>query len=97
MRYQSFFTMPDSSSSFLGQDLSGDHPVSFTVTEQLISANNAEDVGLRSLGEMRRSPVARLDSEDRVQCTSCHDAHSDRYGKFLLSPNLDELCLGCHF
>lgn len=90
-------TLPSTSGSYLGRDLSGDHPVSFRVTDHLITANNTKgDVPLRSLGEMRAHPQVRLDAEDRIQCTTCHDPHRDTYGNFLIVPDTGELCLACH-
>ena len=91
-------TMPSTSESFVGRDLSGDHPVSFVVTDHLVTTNNAKgDVPLRSLSEMRGHPLARLDEQDRIQCTTCHDPHRDPYGDFLLTAKPGELCIACHF
>lgn len=90
-------TMPSTSESNLGRDLSGDHPVSFRVTDHLVTTNNAKgDVSLRTVSEMRNHPLARLDDEDRIQCTTCHDPHRDPYGNFLLTAKPGELCIACH-
>jgi len=90
-------TMPSFSPSFLGRDLSGDHPVSFVVTDNLIATNNADgDVPLRSLAEIRSHPVVRLDDSDRIQCNTCHDPHHDPFGNFLLAPDAGDLCIACH-
>ncbi len=90
-------TMPSSSDAFVGRDLSGDHPVSFTVTDHLVTTNNAKgDVSLRSATEMRNHPLVRLDRESRIQCTTCHDPHRDPYGDFLLTSKPGELCIACH-
>ena len=90
-------TMPSTSDSFLGRDLSGDHPVSFTVTDHLVTTNNAKgDVPLRSATEMRNHPLVRLDEKSRIQCTTCHDPHRDPYGDFLLTAKPGELCTACH-
>jgi predicted CXXCH cytochrome family protein len=90
-------TLPSSSEAYLGRDLSGDHPVSFRVTDNLIAANNSKgDVPLRSLTEMQAHPEVRLDSESRLQCTTCHDPHRDPYGDFLVVADTGELCLACH-
>jgi len=91
-------TMPSTSEANLGRDLSGDHPVSFAVTDHLVTTNNAKgDVSLRSVSEMRNHPLARLDGEDRIQCTTCHDPHRDPYGNFLLTAKPGELCIACHY
>jgi len=90
-------TLPSTSETYLGRDLSGDHPVSFIVTDHLVTTNNAKgDVSLRSLAEMRSDPLVRLDSENRIQCTTCHDPHHNRYGDFLVTAKPGELCLACH-
>jgi len=90
-------TMPVTSSSYFGRDLSGHHPISFTVTTALISANNAKDSPLKTLDAMRAGTVARLDRQDRVQCASCHDPHRNPYNNnFLRAANEDSICLTCH-
>jgi len=90
-------TMPTGSGGYLGTDLSGHHPVSFQVTTAIVAENNASgDVPLKSVTEMRSNPIAFLDSEDRVQCASCHDPHQDPFGGFLRSPSEDDTCLACH-
>jgi predicted CXXCH cytochrome family protein len=90
-------TMPSTSGANLGRDLSGDHPVSFTVTDHLVTTNNSKgDVSLRSVSEMRNHPLASLDEQNRIQCTTCHDPHRDTYGDFLLTATPGELCIACH-
>lgn len=90
-------TMPTTSDANLGRDLSGDHPVSFIVTDHLVTTNNAKgDVSLRSVSEMRNHPLVRLDRENRIQCTTCHDPHRDPFGDFLLTAKPGELCIACH-
>ena len=84
-------TMPAGSSSRLGTDLSGDHPISINYTATLAAAR----------GELADPSVltgaVRLDSTGQMQCSSCHDAHEDPYGKFLVMPNqASALCQVCH-
>lgn len=89
-------TMPVGDAYF-GLDLSGHHPVSFIVTNALVSTNNAKgDVPLKTVTQMRASTVIKLDASDRVQCTSCHDSHKNPYGSFLRAASTDSICLGCH-
>jgi predicted CXXCH cytochrome family protein len=72
--------------SRLGTDLSDDHPISFQYVQHQ---------GLNSPGSLT-GPV-RLDQNGHVQCTSCHDPHDDRYGKFLVQSNqAASLCTTCH-
>ncbi|MBW2289518.1 MAG: hypothetical protein JRG90_17060 [Deltaproteobacteria bacterium] len=77
--------------TLLGTDLTDDHPVSFIYDEGL-AVQNGELVSPGALN----GPV-QLDRESRVQCTSCHDPHSDVYPKFLVASiqNAD-LCVTCH-
>lgn len=90
-------TLPSSSGSYFGRDLSGHHPVSFQVTNQLISTNNGKgDVPLKTLPQMRSNPVGHVDRLDFVQCDSCHDPHKNPYESFLRTPVTDNLCLACH-
>lgn len=51
------------------------HPVSFVFNEEVLAAIkvNKPDMTLPSL-----EGVDLLDSQDRVQCTTCHDPHDDR-------------------
>ena len=93
--------LPPTSKSYLGTDLSGSHPISFVVTEALIAANNAKDTPLRPLAAIKADPNVRLDKNNKVQCTSCHDAHSDKNFAssgihFWARPTFNEVCSGCH-
>src|SRR5689334_4053101 len=83
-------TMPPGRAN-LGTDLSDDHPVSFRYDSALVSAH----------GELT-DPSAltdkvRLDHNQEMQCTSCHDPHSNEFGKFLVKNNTSSaLCVTCH-
>lgn len=83
-----------------GSDLSGEHPMSFVVTDALIAANNAKDSPLNPLADMRSDPDVHLDDLDRVQCTICHDAHDNSNASsgypFWNKPTFDEVCRTCH-
>ena len=84
-------TMPTGTGR-LGTDLSDDHPISFEYTSQ-VAASRGElvDPGLLTGGPLR------LDRTGQLQCTTCHDAHNDSYGKFLVMPNsASALCTACH-
>ena len=77
--------------SNLGTDLSDDHPISFRY-----------DVALTGKNQKLRSPLVlppgvRLDGNQELQCTSCHDAHNNTWGKFLVMDNSQSrLCTACH-
>lgn len=82
-------TIPSDRPSNLGTDLRKTHPVSFV-----------------PVGDGRTRPPpngdeVRLDKSGQVQCTSCHDPHSEfgdpAVGKFLVKPSRHSaLCLTCH-
>jgi len=75
----------------IGTDLRNDHPISFAYTSALAALNGE----LVDPGVLR--PQIRLDANGELQCTSCHDAHDDRYGHFLVWPNTrSQLCVECH-
>jgi ribosomal protein L37AE/L43A len=85
-----------------GGDLSGSHPVSFRITETLIARNNQRgDLPLRPLAQIKADRDVRLDSYDKVQCTTCHDPHSSKNDRssgvpFYRKPRWEEVCLTCH-
>lgn len=72
--------------SYIGTDISDDHPVSFSYhTAQPNSelASTFPDIGVSYY--------------DFVHCSTCHDAHDDTYGKFLVMNNeFSALCTSCH-
>jgi predicted CXXCH cytochrome family protein len=67
----------------LFSDLSDDHPIS------IILNPSATDI------VMPADPV-HLDGDGKVQCSSCHDPHSNQYGNFLVVDEPQSLCLSCH-
>jgi predicted CXXCH cytochrome family protein len=74
----------------LGTDLSGDHPISFLYDAEL-AAKDGNLINPASL-----SPQVPLEN-GQVQCTSCHDAHDDSRGNFLVMDNSrSQLCNSCH-
>ena len=80
----------------LGVDLRDDHPVSFVYDLSLAgySLELNDPAGLTG--------KVRLDGNSELQCTSCHDPHTDAYPKFLRMGFTDAggygspLCLECH-
>ena len=85
----------------LTTDLRDDHPISFLYDEEL--ALSARLVSPTTL----TGPV-KLDGSGYVQCTSCHNAHDNEFGNFLVMNNGDAtkpgynaatpspLCVTCH-
>jgi predicted CXXCH cytochrome family protein len=78
--------------SNIGTDLSDDHPISFRYDTQLTK----QDIQLYDPIKFKHDPV-HLDAQGQMQCTSCHDAHDNRFGMFLVKDNTaSALCLTCH-
>ena len=74
----------------LGTDLSDDHPISFNYSSAL--QGNGELVNPNTL-----TGAVKLDSNGDLQCTSCHNAHDNSNGKFLVLSNVGgQLCETCH-
>ncbi|MHC4429281.1 MAG: cytochrome c3 family protein, partial [Planctomycetota bacterium] len=83
-------TLPPGTAN-LGTDLSDDHPISFRYDSSLA----ARDLRLRDPHTLPTR--VRLDANRELQCTTCHDAHDDTYGDFLVMDNADAaLCTSCH-
>ena len=83
-------TLPPGASN-LGTDLSDDHPISFVYNTALVTKNPK----LKDPGTLPGN--VRLDRGRELQCTTCHDAHNNQYGNFLVMSNKNsELCNTCH-
>lgn len=77
--------------ALLGTDLSDDHPISF-VYDSALALKQGQLVDPSLLPK----PI-RLDDTGQVQCTSCHEPHSDQYRKFLRGDDrFAALCISCH-
>jgi hypothetical protein len=88
---------------YLGTDLSGSHPISFTVPDGDAESEELDgDMGIRPRAIIESSPDVRLDEHGKMQCSTCHDAHADVYyqpgrvPRFWVRPTVEEVCLTCH-
>ncbi len=82
--------MPPGASN-LGTNLSDDHPISFPFDQALLQKNH------KLLNPTSLPPEVKLDSNQELQCTSCHDPHDNQFGKFLVMDNSSsQLCAACH-
>jgi len=93
--------LPPGSRGLIGTDLSGSHPVSFVVDDRMIAQRAARGSSLAPLERMRSDPTVKLDRNDKVQCTSCHNAHDDRNFAssgvhFYNKPRFSDTCRVCH-
>jgi predicted CXXCH cytochrome family protein len=83
-------TLPPGAAN-LGTDLSDDHPISFQYDALLATLDT------RLLHPAALPPPLRLDANQELQCTTCHDPHDDSRGHFLVMDNTDSgLCRSCH-
>ncbi|GFE59863.1 cytochrome c3 family protein [Geobacter sp. AOG2] len=84
-------SMPTGNPTNLKTDLRDDHPISFAFTNELALQNGQ----LNPPGSLPHA--VRLEEGGMLQCTACHNPHSDTYGKFLVMNNSDSaLCKACH-
>jgi predicted CXXCH cytochrome family protein len=75
----------------LGTDLSDDHPISFVYSDAL----SAEDSQIRPASTLGKE--FKLDRSGELQCTTCHNAHKNDYGNFLVVSNQrSQMCISCH-
>jgi predicted CXXCH cytochrome family protein len=75
----------------LGTDLSDDHPISFVYSSGL----SAEDAQIRP--PVGLPEPLKLDRSGELQCTTCHDAHNNSHGNFLVMSNeRSQMCVSCH-
>jgi len=73
--------------SYIGTNLQDDHPVAFSYYASL---PNPELSSVLPLG-------LRFYGSGDMHCTTCHDAHDNTYGKFLVMDNhYSALCTKCH-
>ncbi|MCK5606390.1 hypothetical protein KAR91_31100 [Candidatus Pacearchaeota archaeon] len=73
--------------SYIDTDISDDHPVSFNYYDALPNPQLSTTIpaGLKTYGG------------GNIHCTTCHDPHDDKYGKFLIMDNsYAALCTTCH-
>jgi predicted CXXCH cytochrome family protein len=76
---------------YVGTDLSDDHPISFIYDSSLAATKG-------QLADPSALPAAlKLDDGGQLQCTTCHDPHEDKFGKFLTMSNSESaVCRTCH-
>lgn len=83
--------IPPGAKGHIGTDLSDDHPISFPYDTQLA----AKDGRLKDPGTLPTN--LRLDASKNMQCSTCHDAHDNSNGHFLVMKNeQSQLCNSCH-
>lgn len=102
--YFVFSFIPDSKAIFEAGDLASSHPVSFTYDTALATADGSlHDPATVTSGLGGTIAEDLLDSQGKMQCTSCHDVHTSGHGDYLLKYDIDAaaehealLCRACH-
>ena len=95
---------------YVGTDLSGGHPISFVFDGTLVAKRNNPDLGLSHIKlpadpNVKLYPTHGCTGRCGVQCTSCHDPHTNRttdkqngkpWPPFWQKAHFDDVCLACH-
>lgn len=95
--------MPTGTAGYLGVNFQDDHPVAI---QHNPGSSPGQDPELTSIGALSKvrlynivsGQIAATRSDGGyIECTSCHDAHDNQYGKFLIDDNQgSKICLTCH-
>ena len=82
----------------IGEDLSDDHPISFTYNDALASADGGLWPPSSTNSGLGGTIQADMLFSDKLECGSCHDVHDNTLQPFLRIDNSLEsaLCLTCH-
>lgn len=88
--------MPPTAAGYIGLELNDDHPVAIKH-----DTSDPELTSIPLLAKVRlyreSDAVPTKANLDYVECTSCHDAHDNQWGNFLVESNQNSaLCLRCH-
>ncbi len=93
--------IPNTAAGYIDTDLSDDHPVAIKHswgTDPELKSPAGTKVRLYNFnvkGQVASSNPPQ--NGDYVECTSCHDAHDNANGNFLVDTNLgSNICLSCH-
>jgi len=82
--------IPQDSLSNLGTDLRDDHPIGVEYPPPDLTGYNDKST-------FTGAKLITINGVDRVECTSCHDAHDNSLGMFLRQTMAGSaLCLECH-
>ena len=81
----------------LGTDLSDDHPISFTYNTALSTADGGLEDPSTASSSLGGTIAEDMLFSDKLECASCHNAHNNVNGNFLVMVNTNSaLCLTCH-
>lgn len=86
--------MPTAAAGYIGTDFRDDHPVAV----KYLPSGTGPDPEMKGSGS--RPAELKLYASggfDYIECTTCHNAHDNQYGNFLVMTNDNSaLCMGCH-
>lgn len=89
--------MTSASYAYLGTDLSDDHPIGDWPTGYVWNLIPVADIIAASTGHYYATPIDDGAGSYRIECISCHGAHNNVNGSFLLTNNANSaLCMQCH-
>ncbi|MFC2136901.1 cytochrome c3 family protein [Bacteroidota bacterium] len=81
----------------LDVDLTDDHPISFTYDATLASNDGELENPTTANSGLGGTITADMLFGGQMECASCHDAHDNTNGSFLIMSNAaSALCLTCH-
>jgi len=80
-----------------GNDLTNDHPVSFSYSAAMNNDNTINDISVPKNAGLIFWTAAGGTTGDMVECVTCHDPHIKSNPKFLRRSNgSSNLCFACH-
>lgn len=84
--------------NLLGTDLSSSHPVNFSMDQTTWTVKNTHIVGINTTTHATTGAVALpLDSNNKLQCATCHTSHDDTNTNFLRDTMArSAICTDCH-
>ncbi len=89
-------TVSITGTALISNDLSNDHPVSFTYDAALATADG-ELTSPASLDEVVVGSIPLFEGTGQMECATCHNAHDGAATKFLRVDNAaSALCKTCH-
>ncbi|MEN8262925.1 MAG: cytochrome c3 family protein [Nitrospirota bacterium] len=82
--------------ALIGNDLSNDHPVSFSYTAA-VATSDGELTSPLSVDEVTAGGLPLFQGTGQMECATCHNAHDGAATAFLRVPNVNsDLCKTCH-
>lgn len=96
------YKMPQTAAGYVGIDLRDDHPVAIKYVSGSGPGQDPELRGLITGNKIWLYDSTAVKTQNTtgtgyVECTSCHNAHDNQYGNFLVDANSQSgICASCH-